>query len=173
MLKIFHSMKGLDLTQLNEIYAESIRKAGMERYASCSENLQILNAENEFYDFLLEFFAYDNACYAVWAPEGGYVAALRLEPYQDGFLLSGLETLPNARSRGYGKSLVFAVIDHLSKQGHGKIYSHVDQRNIPSLKVHRACGFKQIQSYAVFIDGSVSHKACTLCLEYEPPTINS
>ena len=99
-----------------------------------------------------------------WAElsEGKYICALRLEPYCDGLLLEALETAPAYRRRGYAEKLILAAIAHFAGK---KLYSHVSKRNVPSLCVHEKCGFRRILEYAVYIDGSVNQRSCTLCLD--------
>ena len=48
-----------------------------------------------------------------------------------------------------------------------KVYSHVGKRNAGSLKVHERCGFRRISEQAVYIDGSVNGKCCTLCYQVD------
>ena len=100
---------------------------------------------------------------AVWAPEGAYQAVLRLEPYADGLLLSGLETAPGSRRRGFAKALIEAVVEKLDNDGKTIVYSHVDKQNFASLAVHASCGFERTKEYAVYSDGSVLHSSCTFC----------
>ena len=49
--------------------------------------------------------------------------------------------------------------------GSYKLYSHVEKNNKSSLAVHQKCSFQRISEHAVYIDGSVSNSACTLCYE--------
>lgn len=151
MLFIARSMKELNFSQLMAVYAESNgqKEEGM------------LAAEQDFYQYLREsFFKTPGAYYAVWLSEGKYVSAFRMEPYKDGVLLEGLETVPNQRRKGFAQMLMCAVLPREKK-----VYSHVSKRNIPSLKVHEKCGFRRISEQAVYIDGSVDGKCCTLCFE--------
>ena len=48
-------------------------------------------------------------------------------------------------------------------EGKTKLYSHVDKRNLSSLKVHEKCGFRRVADFAVCVDGSVNQKMYTLC----------
>ena len=108
------------------------------------------------------FFPTDGVVYAIWEAEGRYVSALRLEPYRDGLLLEALETAPDQRRKGYGRRLILSVLEQFPGV---KIYSHVHKRNLPSLAIHEKCGFRRISEQAVYIDGSVNSRACTLCYE--------
>lgn len=161
MLYIVRSGRDLDFRQLMDVYEESNRQWAREHYPYLSESEQILRTEQDMYENLRCFFLDRASFYAIWEQDGSYVSAVRFEPYKDGMLLEALETKPDERKRGYAKQLVTAVLDQM----HGKIYSHVDKRNRPSLAVHRACGFAEISGHAVFADGSVSHNAVTFCTE--------
>ena len=163
MLKIITSMKELNFSQLVAVYEESIHKSGMENYSDLSENVQYLQAEQDFYGYIKLFFEQEGSICAVWAPEGGYQAALRLEPYADGLLLAGLETAPGSRRKGFAKALIEAVVEKLEDVGKMIVYSHVDKQNFASLSIHAYCGFERTKEYAVYSDGSVLHSSCTLC----------
>lgn len=159
MLRIVRSMKELEFARLMAVYAESNRENGNEFYPYMPEGQRLLQAEQDFYQYLREgFFPVKDAYYALWVEAGEYVSALRIEPYKDGVLLEALETAPIHRSKGYAKKLIKAVLA-MEK----KVYSHVGKGNAPSLKVHEACGFCRISEQAVYIDGSVNSKCCTLC----------
>jgi len=90
-----------------------------------------------------------------------------MEPYSDGFLLCALETAPDSREHGYATALVLEVLDYLSQQGSGTVYSHVSKRNQSSLAVHKKCGFEIIKDYAVYSDGSVLQNCFTLTNMYK------
>lgn len=163
MLKIITSMKALDFGQLKRVYEECIRIDGEVNYKESSQNMQVLQAEQDFYGYLKLFFQQEGSICAVWAPEGVYQAALRLEPYADGLLLAGLETAPGSRRRGYAKALIKAVVDKLENDGKIPVYSHVNKHNFASITVHNSCGFARIMEYAVYSDGSVLYSSCTFC----------
>lgn len=119
----------------------------------------MLRAEQAFYQYLAEgFFSVPGAVYAIWQEQGVYISALRLEPYEDGLLLEALETAPAQRRQGYAERLIRAVQGEFPQ----KIYSHVSKKNLPSLAVHKKCGFRQVLDYAKYIDGSVARNAVTL-----------
>ena len=163
MLKIIRSLKELNIAQLMAVYIQSNIENGACDYPQLPSNMQLLQAEQDFYAYLKLFFNDNDALCAVWETQGAYKAILRLERHCDGLLLAGLETAPEARGQGYAKALVNAVIEYLCKQGKFKLYSHVDKNNKASLAVHRACGFTRILAHAVYADGSVLHSACTFC----------
>lgn len=163
MLKIISSMDALDFSQLSSVYEESVGKDGAENYNNESRNLQYLQSKQDFYAYLQDFFSQEESLLCIWAPGDTYKAALRLEPYRDGLLLAGLETAPDARQKGYAKSLVNAVVDKWGNMGSFLLYSHVEKRNLASISVHNACGFEKILDYGVYSDGSVFHDSFTFC----------
>lgn len=154
MLLIVRSMRELDFSLLMSVYEEG----NLEKAA---EGLGLLQVEQDFYQYLrYDFFKVPKAYYAIWQVNGEYVSALRIEPYKDGVLLSGLETAPCHRRHGYAGLLVKQVLS-MEK----KVYSHVSKQNLASLGVHEKCGFRRISEQAKYIDGSVNSKCCTLCYE--------
>lgn len=160
MLCLADKLSKLTFSQLMAVYAEGNRENAEEFWPDLSENERLLRAEEAFYQYLKEsFFKTPGAVYALWLQGGEYMAALRLEPYEDGLLLEALETHPEYRNRGFASDLLTAVLEKFP----GKIYSHVGKRNTPSLRVHQKCGFRTIKDYAVYIDGSVNTNAWTLC----------
>lgn len=165
MLKLIHSMAELNGVQLMAVYRESNVKNAKIRYKECPEEMGIIREEEDFLSYLREdFFVAKGAFYAVWVADGAYSAALRLEPYRDGLLLEALETAPGARRKGYAQALISAVVNHLQATEFKLIYSHIHKSNIPSLGVHKKCGFRHVSDTASLLDGTVTHKYCTMCL---------
>lgn len=157
MLKLIGNMRDLDFPSLMNVYMEG----NLEKAASYGGLLQV---EEDFRIYLREdFFPVQGAFYALWEVRGTPVSALRMEPYRDGWLLEALETAPEYRNRGYAKTLVAAVLREMENRGVVKVYSHVVKSNTLSLKTHYACGFRDVLDYAVYIDGTVTRQACTLC----------
>ena len=155
MLLIAKGLEELDFSALMDIYIEGNREKADE-YGDGG----LLRAEREFYDYLREdFFRQKGAFYAVWTEKGRYVSALRLEHYQDGWLLEALETAPDYRKLGYAKALMAAVLEQM---GDAVVYSHVSKRNEASLRTHYACGFERYLDHVVYLDGSVTNRAVTL-----------
>ena len=165
MLKIANSIRDLDFYGLTRVYSQYIREDGALNYPSLEPESQMISMEQDFYQYLIEFFKDSRSFYALWEDEGTYVSAMRLEPYRDGWLVSGLETLPEARGRGYAKELMMASMDYLKSLGGGKVYSHVGKKNAPSLSAHKSVGFRIISDSARYLDGSVSHQCYTLCFD--------
>ena len=153
MLVLVRSLQQLRFGQLMNVYEESNLENGREFYPRLPENQQILNAEQDFYQYLQEcFFQTEGAVYALWQEKETYVSALRLEPYQDGFLLAALETAPAFRKKGYASALIRAV---LQLPWITRVYSHIHKQNVSSRRTHENCGFVKILDYAEYIDGTV------------------
>lgn len=165
MLQIIHSLDKLPFGELMSVYEESNRENGADRYPKLSANLQLLEAEQDFYAYLECFFRQEDSFYALWRVKGAVVSALRIEPYQDGWLLAALETKPDYRNYGYGKVLVSEVLSYLAKIKRLPVYSHIGKRNIPSQKVHINCGFREILPYSVYADGTTNDHCCTYIYE--------
>lgn len=163
MLIVAHSLKQLHFGKLMEIYVEGNLENGAEQAPDETEARQIQIGEDQFYQYLHDvFFMSRDCCYAVWAENGRYISALRLEPYSDGLLLEALETVPDHRRKGYAVKLIQAVQEELLTQGCVTIYSHIKKTNTASLRTHEKCGFQIIKDYAAYIDGSVNNRAYTL-----------
>lgn len=165
MLKIFHTPKELNKAQLMTVYEQSNRDEGKQRYPYLPENLQILRAEEDFCAYVDVFLKDERSIYAIWTSDDVYCAALRIEAYRDGYLLSGLETALTARRKGYATELVKEFQNYLKKFGAYKLYSHVSKTNRASMIVHMNCGFVRVLDHAVYVDGSVFHNVYTLCYE--------
>ena len=162
MLITAKNLRELSFGKLMEVYAEENWKSGEKLWPDEPEYRAIALAEQDFYDYLQQvFFHVPDARYMILEQGGKYVSALRLEPYRDGLLLTALETVPVYRNKGYATMLVKAVLESVTGT---KVYSHVDKRNIASLRTHARCGFAVIQDYAVYADGSVDQKCVTLCV---------
>lgn len=106
------------------------------------------------------FFNVDGSAYYIFTDAGNYITALRTEPYQDGFLISGLHTHTSYRRQGYATLLLRTAVEELS----GSVYSHIACNNIASIRVHSLCGFKKICDYARLLDGTVSSRYITMKL---------
>ena len=164
MLKIITTMSQLNEEQLMAVYCEGNTENGQEMFSDYDPAEQLRFAENAFLSYLREdFFAHRDSMYMVWVVDGRYRAALRLEPYMDGLLLEALETAPEDRRKGYAYSLISSVFDYLNTRDHKRVYSHVSKRNIPSLEIHKKCGFEIISDSATYIDGTVTRNSYTLC----------
>ena len=166
MLLMFDQLRQLDFAQLMAVYAESNRENGAEFYPNLPEGQQLLEAEQDFYNYLRTgFFTEAGDRYCIWQENGIYVSALRLQRYQDGLLLEALETRPHHRKQGYGKKLIMAALETAECD---KIYVHISRRNHASIAAHLSCGFCKLLDYGVYADGSVNHYTDTYL--YEKPT---
>lgn len=164
-MQVVTSMREMNMQQLLRVHKESICEDCVVSSYVTSRSVMELRAEQDFYDYLRDFFHNCKGIYALWVVDGRYCAALRLERYDDGLLLSGLETAPDARGKGYATSLVQAVLEYLTQTDYQRVYSHVRKNNMQSLQIHNTCGFQRILEHAVYIDGSVYHSSCTFCYE--------
>lgn len=166
MLTVIRSLRELHFGRLMDVYAQTNREVGRERWPMEPENHSIALAEQDFYNYLSAcFFRTPGAVYCVWQESGRYVSTLRLEPWRDGLLLEGLETAPERRNHGYACILIRAVQARLREQGAVKVYSHISKRNIVSIAVHEKCGFRKLHDYAVYADGSVDSRSGTYIYE--------
>lgn len=163
MLQIIRSFYQLHMEQLFAVYAESIRISAREHYPHETEYNQIMRSQQDVEEYARQFFSVPGSFYALWLQQEQPVSVLRMEPYRDGYLLTGLETHPGHRGRGNATLLLSAVLEHLQKEAPKPVYSHVHKRNLRSLAVHQKCGFTPIHDHAVFLDGSVSHNSYTFC----------
>lgn len=166
MLKIINSLQELNFRQLMDVYQEGNSVTGNETYPNLPKNLQIIYAEQDFYNYLQIFFKEPTARYAVWVMDGRYVSALRFETYNNGLLVSALETDPEERSKGFAGLLMKSVLDYLRTYGNGILYSHIHKGNTASLNTHLSCGFQIISHEATYLDGSVRSDSYTLSIEY-------
>lgn len=164
MLKIIRHFDELNISQLFCVYEQSIAQESMDHYPNLPANLQLIQAEQDFCSYLRVFFKNPTAFNAIWETEGTYKAALRMEHYDDGLIITALETAPEARRMGYASDLVAGVLDYVAGQGIKRVYSHVDKKNTASLRLHEKCGFAHCLDYAVYLDGSVLRNSCTLCI---------
>lgn len=166
MLHLFCALSQLRFGSLMVVYEQTNQRQGRALWPDEPEARQLQLAEADFYRYVSQcFFKTPGAVYAVWEADGQYVSALRLEPYRDGLLLEALETAPTQRRKGYAAALIQAVQAELTRQARAKVYSHVEKRNIPSLKTHESCGFGIIADYAACVDGTVSRRMYTMCWE--------
>lgn len=147
------------------VYEEGNRENGAERYPKLSANLQLLEAEQDFYTYLQHFFRQEDSFYALWRVAGKLVSALRIEPYQDGWLLAALETKPDCRKQGFGTVLVRQVLSYMQETSRLPLYSHINKGNLSSQKVHLSCGFEEKFPYSIYADGTVNDLCSTYCYD--------
>lgn len=166
MLTIIRRPEDLPFSSLMDVYEQSNRNHGASKYPHRDVNEQLALAEQDLYGYLYESLERKTAICALWSSQGRCVAALRLEQYRDGFLLTSLETRSIDRKKGYGTELVRAVLTSFKER---KIYSHIHISNHTSRTLHEKCGFRKIASFAEFLDGSVTNHAYTYLYEMEQP----
>ena len=158
MLQVYYGMKQLPFAALKQVYSQSLYLDSLRDYPDRPDAL--LQAEMDFYRYLQSsFFRTEDARCCVWMEDGQPVCALRLEPYRDGLILTGLETDPAYRGQGYAQKLVGAVLERECAKV--TVYSHIDRDNRASIAVHEKCGFIKMTNFAVYLDGSASDKAFT------------
>ena len=157
MLLLLDRLQNAKYHELMSVYEESILADAALHYKKLDHGIAVQYAQQDLYTYLDDiFFKTDGACLALWE-DGFYRAALRLEPYRDGFLITALETEPHSRRKGYGMKLLQAVT--------GKypiLYSHVDRSNPASMQCHLKAGFFRSLDHSEFIDGTVHPECVTL-----------
>ena len=161
LLKIVKTPAELDYGQVMHIYGESLLRSAKTDYPYLDGNQQLIEAEQDFYLFLKSFLKQKDSLCFFWISKGRYVSALRIEPFQDGYLIEGVETAEDFRNQGFAKCLLNAALEYMQDQGIDKIYSHIHRANTPSMSLHLSCGFVKIKDCAAYVDGSVDHKSGT------------
>ena len=169
MLQIITSLDLLPFGEVMAVYEEGNRENGAERYPHLSKNRQILEAEQDFYNYLRTFFQQKDSFYSLWIVNNEIVSALRVEDYEDGWLISALETKPEKRERGYATALLLETVSYLLRHDKTPIYSHVSNANLPSIAVHEKVGFVKYLPYSRYLDGTVLHNSSTYRYNSKPP----
>lgn len=149
----------------NILIARSMREMDVGRLMDIYYGENAALDVNEFYQRVMSFFQTEGAFYAILKEQNTYLSALRVEPYLDGAIITGLETPTDMRCRGYATDLLKRVLPILESSGYAKVYSHVERRNKASMCVHDRCGFFTLMEHAVLLDGTVSATTITLCKE--------
>ena len=166
MLEIVRTIKELNIRHLLDVYSDSLDEVARNKGEALPYGLRMLEAEQDFLGYMRDFLSFPGAFLALWTHDSLCVSALRVEPYDDGYLISGLETKTEQRKMGYGKKLLREVVQNLDHAVKCRIYSHVSKRNTASLHLHLSCGFFVVSDYAVLLDGSVFTDYYTL--RYDP-----
>ncbi len=163
MIKIHRDASALPYGAVMEIYHDDLLLSGKRDYPDLTISESLHEAQQDFYGYLTEeFFSSEGAFIAILEDK----ASLRIEPYLDGFLLTGMSVAPAFRRRGYAKTLLGYVVSLLP--GGSKLYSHVDKQNIPSVGLHRDFGFSVEQDGAQMLDGSFLHNFWTFSYRIKP-----
>lgn len=165
MFIVFDQTSELDFFQLVNVYEESNLQLGERMCPNEDKWTQLRIGEDELRASVSEFLREDGSVIAVWAPNGCYRAALRLERYEDGYLLSCLETAVDSRGKGYASELVKRSLVYLFENGVCKVYAHIRRDNRASLAVHRRNGFVIVKKWGRLLDGSICHDYYTLLCE--------
>ena len=166
MILWFYSLNELNFEALMAVYEEGNVANGAERFPEESAMMQKRLAEQDFEDYLRQaFFRQPGAAYCVYMENDSYITAARVEPFDNGYLISGLETRPDFRRKGYGRKLMENLISACKREGNLPLYSHVSQRNFASMQLHLQCGFRVFKDSARYLDGSVHSDSKTLIYE--------
>lgn len=160
MLQIFDSLAQLNMFELLQVYEESNLRQGTADAPQVSKWEQLRIGETYMREYLMDFLKSPGTKIAVWSAEGVYASALRLEKYQDGYLVTGLETAPAARGKGYATKLLVQTAVLIGD----KLYSHIMASNHASVSAHKKAGFHIVSDYARLLDGSVSRDYYTLSI---------
>ncbi len=162
----FYSLSELDFEALMMVYEEGNICNGVLSYPDESATMQVRLAEQDFADYLRQtFFRQEGASYCILAENGSYISAARIEKFDNGYLLSALETRPDYRRKGYGKRLMEDLLCECTGKDMLPIYSHVNNNNTASLNLHLQCGFHIYKDSARYLDGSVRSDTNTLIYE--------
>lgn len=158
MLHIARKITELSYEKLMNVYIETLQNAAAERFSGESEYYALQMAEQDWYQYLNEcFYKTKEVFVAVWMVEGKYASILRVEPYMDGFIISGLETAPEFRGKGYGTKVLSGALHEIA----GNVYSHIRKENAASIRVHEKCGFQKCMDTAWCLDGSFTSQMGT------------
>ena len=155
MLKLIKRASEIHFSDLRHIYEESLTESGRRSYSNLDAYGQFREAEQDFYDYIQDFLTDPKCFLCLWKTDNQYVSCLRFEPYQDGVLITGLETASPQRRRGYAKKLLQAVLKLPELQA-VRVYSHIHRSNTASAALHLACGFHLHAHYARLVDGTVT-----------------
>jgi len=162
MMQIFDNLSQVQYSELMDVYEESNILAGLENYPGEDKYTSRMLAEQDYYQYLSQVFFHISGSYlVVWMEQGRYISALRLEPYQDGLLIAGIETAPAYRRRGYARRLLTETVSCFTDQRHAILYAHIFKDNKASISLHETCGFCKFADKATFLDGTMSTQAYT------------
>lgn len=156
MLVFINNIQDIKYGSLMGVYEQELQAAARRDYPHLPPSAALFEAQQDFYAYLKDvFFKTEGTLLAVWQMEGEYASALRLEPYEDGYLLCGICTALACRRQGYARSLLTGTLARLPEGT--KIYSHVEKYNQASIELHRSCGFENIQDGVKMLNGSFLH----------------
>ena len=165
MFQVYDRISKLDFKLYKLLYRQQIEMLRLRDYSHCTYSEGILSAEEDFWYDTEEFFNTEGAIICVWLCKGKYHSSLRAEKYQDGYLLTNLETDSDYRNMGYAKMLIQGLMFHLSALGCDVLYAHISKQNQISVIVHEKLGFRRICDFATLVDGTVSNNYDTFSIK--------
>lgn len=130
------------LCMIQSIYTEGCRENAEERCCAATDLADAIREEERgFLEFVRKFLSEDRNRYYILEEDGEWVCALRLTQLEDFYYLEALETAENHRKKGCAVRLMNEVVALLRTRGKVELRSNVHKKNIPSLAVHKKCGF--------------------------------
>ena len=160
-------LKITDISQLSymqtmQLYSRDLQEDAAAHYPSLTGQEALFASEQAFYSYLKDvFFQTPGACMYAWSVDGVLRSCLRIEPYENAFLLCGITTDPDYLRRGFGEKLLRGV----SALYAGPLYSHVEKSNYASLQLHLKCDFERRFEWARMLNGEMLHNFCTFVHE--------
>lgn len=167
MLLVFETMQEDEMLRLvQSVYPEGCLDNARWNHPDCGDLTEaIWEQEQGFVGFLKEFLAEERNRYFVWEEDGQWVSALRLTKLPECEYLEALETAPVHRKKGYGEKLIRAVVDALRQDGSVVIRDNVSKKNLPSLAIHKKCGFIiEEENGTNYLDGTQSDRVYGMVL---------
>ncbi len=152
MLTYISDIKNLPFFEICHVYGQSLERSTSEGFWQEKHGL---------YHELQSFITERKGILALWRTEQGIESILRMEKYNDGYLIQSLETCPESRRKGFAFCLMTAVLEDCPSGT--LLYSHVKKNNIASMHLHLKCGFQILTDMARLLDGTVSNRYATLC----------
>lgn len=143
MLLVFETMNEDEMLRMVQgVYREACLDNARWHHPDCADLSEAIREQEQgFVEFLKEFLAEERNQYFLWEDAGEWVSALRLTKLDGFYYLEALETAPEHRKKGYGAKLMQAVAEYLQKHGPVVIRDNVSKKNVPSLELHKKCGF--------------------------------
>lgn len=81
------------------------------------------------------------------------------------WLIEGLEVIPTERRKGIGKSIVTEGIRILHETTNERVFVHISNKNISSIKLHESIGFKKVSSGVINSHGDFRGHVSEYALE--------
>lgn len=135
MLNIVTHIDKSVITQLQALYSESMN----DLKVNFSNDLEMHVA---YASFLKDFIKNPKQIILVEEVDDVWVSGLRaIETIETHWFLEAVETKPEERRKGYGKSLLQHTIDYLKRNGMKELSCTISKNNFKSQALHRKCGF--------------------------------